>query len=194
VPPVPPFWLPNPGSLNTDPGELPEWPGVESWPAEFAVFWQVLPGGPAYAGAAAAPVMTMPARQLAAKSVRIMITFRFRARATAHPIPLTRRRPPSRSKFVPKICCTRPLAGSGADLSDALADPLIDDSVKLQYQLADTRTRSSSGWPGRALHQGIRGRIADTWQGPARLRHRHVGRRSAALALGCRHRGPLCMG
>jgi hypothetical protein len=76
LPPVPPFWLPNPGSLNTDPGELPEWPGVESWPAEFAVFWQVFPGGPAYAGAAAAPVMTMPARQLVAKSVRIMITVR----------------------------------------------------------------------------------------------------------------------
>jgi hypothetical protein len=75
-PPRPPFGLPNPGSLNTDPGALPALPGVESWPAEFAVFWQVLPGGPAYAGAAAAPAMTMPARQLAAKSVRIMITFR----------------------------------------------------------------------------------------------------------------------
>jgi hypothetical protein len=72
------------GSLNTDPGELPEWPGVESWPAEFAEFWQVWLGGPvplgfpppADAGPAGAPAMTMPARQLAAKSVRIMITFR----------------------------------------------------------------------------------------------------------------------
>ena len=45
-----------------------------------------------------------------------------------------------------------------------------------------------------ALHQGIRGRIADTSQGTARLRHRHVDRRSAALALGGRHRGPLRMG
>ena len=38
--------LPNPGSLKTDPGELPEWPGVDSWPVEFAVFWQVWLGSP----------------------------------------------------------------------------------------------------------------------------------------------------
>jgi len=46
-----------------------------SGPAEFAVSWQGLVGaGPAYAGAAA-PVMMMPARQLAAKILCIMITF-----------------------------------------------------------------------------------------------------------------------
>jgi hypothetical protein len=82
--------LPKPGSLNTDPGEAPECPGVESWPAEFAVFWQVWLGGPvplglpppAYAGAAA-PLMAMPARQLAAKILRIMITFLSGARCGA---------------------------------------------------------------------------------------------------------------
>jgi hypothetical protein len=36
-PPLPPLTLPKPGSLNTDPGEAPECPGVESWPAEFAL-------------------------------------------------------------------------------------------------------------------------------------------------------------
>jgi hypothetical protein len=64
-PPVPPLVLLMPGSLNTDPGELAELPGraevcVQSWL-----------GGPAYAGATA-PVIMMPAIQVAAKNVRMI--------------------------------------------------------------------------------------------------------------------------
>jgi hypothetical protein len=96
-PPVPPFMLPvfgpcavvlMPGSLNTDPGELAELPGraevvVQSW------LGGPVPLGfppPAYAVGAAALVMMMPARQLAAKILCIMITFLSGARL-AHPIP-----------------------------------------------------------------------------------------------------------
>jgi hypothetical protein len=103
VPPVPPFAEPNPGSLNTDPGALPALPGVVSWPEEVLVFWQVLPGGPAYAGAAAAPATMMPARQLVANSVRIMITFRSGAQFCA-PLPRTRWPLPVRSNTVSNNC------------------------------------------------------------------------------------------
>jgi hypothetical protein len=61
-----------PGSLNGDPGELAALPGVPVAPP-CPHCWG---DGKANAGAAAAPVMTMPAIQLAAKSLRIMITFR----------------------------------------------------------------------------------------------------------------------
>jgi hypothetical protein len=108
--------------LNTDPGELPECPGVESWPAEFAVFWQVLLGGPAYAGAAAAPVMRMPARQLVARSLRIMITFRS---GRAHRAPYTLNTAAAAIAF--EVSFGRfagPLARLGADRSNALAGPV----------------------------------------------------------------------
>jgi hypothetical protein len=70
-----------PGSLNGDPGEELEWPGVE--PPAASLSWQDWLGGPvplgfpppAYAIGAAAPVTMMPARQLAAKRLCIMIAF-----------------------------------------------------------------------------------------------------------------------
>jgi hypothetical protein len=75
-----------PGSLNGDPGEELEWPGVE--PPAASLSWQDWLGGPvplgfpppAYAIGAAAPVTMMPARQLAAKRLCIMIAFRSGAR------------------------------------------------------------------------------------------------------------------
>jgi hypothetical protein len=68
--------------LNGDPGEELEWPGVV--PPAASLSWQDWLGGPvplglpppAYAIGAAAPVTMMPARQLAAKSLCIMIAFR----------------------------------------------------------------------------------------------------------------------
>jgi hypothetical protein len=75
-----------PGSLKGDPGEELEWPGVV--PPAASLFWQDWLGGPvplgfpppAYAIGAAAPVTMMPARQLAAKSLWIMIAFHSGAR------------------------------------------------------------------------------------------------------------------
>jgi hypothetical protein len=76
------------GSLNGDPGEELEWPGVV--PPAVSLAWQDWLGGPvplplgfpppAYAIGAAAPLTMMPARQLAAKSLCIMIAFRSGAR------------------------------------------------------------------------------------------------------------------
>jgi hypothetical protein len=124
LPAVPPVGLPNPGSLNTDPGAAPALPGVESWPEEFRVFWQVLPGGPAYAGAAAAPVMTMPARQLAAKSVRIMITFHS-GRAPSRTLYFEDGRDRHRVRNAFENFCTRPLARSTAAQARQLAAALM---------------------------------------------------------------------
>jgi hypothetical protein len=74
------------GSLNGDPGEELEWPGVV--PPAASLSWQDWLGGPvplglpppAYAIGAAAPLTMIPARQLAAKSLCIMIAFRSGAR------------------------------------------------------------------------------------------------------------------
>jgi hypothetical protein len=83
---MPPLTLLMPASLNGDPGEELEWPGVV--PPAASLFWQDWLGGPvplgfpppAYAIGAAAPVTMTPARQLAAKSLCIMIALRSGAR------------------------------------------------------------------------------------------------------------------
>ena len=79
---MPPLTLLMPGSLNGEPGEELEWPGVE--PPAASLSWQDWLGGPvplglpppAFATGAAAPTTTMPATQLAAKILSIMIAIR----------------------------------------------------------------------------------------------------------------------
>ena len=56
------------------------------------------------------------------------------------------------------------------------------------------RTRSSSGWPGRALHQGYAAGLPILRKALDAFGTGMSVRRSAALALGGRHRGPLHMG
>jgi hypothetical protein len=146
MPPGLPGLPPEPGSLNGDPGELAVLPGVANWPEEFAVAWQDWLGGPvplglgfpppAYAGAAAAPAMTMPARQLVAKSVRIMTTFRS-GRAPSRTLCLEYGRDGLRVRnMFGKSSAPAHLARSGADLSNAFVDKLIDGVVKREDQLA----------------------------------------------------------
>lgn len=141
-PPVPPAVLPvfgpcavvlMPCSLNGAPGELAELPG------RFEVCVQSAGVGAAYAGAAA-PVMTMPARQLAAKSLRIMITF-LSGRAPSRTLyPGKRWRPPSRSKNVRENCLSVHGAKRRADVPNGLAASLIDVMVKSGSTLPATHS------------------------------------------------------
>jgi hypothetical protein len=145
-----------PASLNGDPGELAEWPGVASRPVEgFAVPWQDAPGGPAYAGAAAAPAMTMPAKQPVAKSVRIMTTFRS-GRAPSRTLCLEYGSDGLRVRnTIRNICCARPHAAhacGGRGSPRAGRSPSAASAAATRYTRHLTRHKgrglSSAGcWP-----------------------------------------------